>query len=395
MNISDLFWSASLKDLKNGFTEEQGSYVCLLCGKRIEKGIVYPFDNIFHEAKKYMQLHIRQQHLSVFEFLIDMDKKLTGLSDLQKNLLRLFYTGKKDEEIQKEMGIGSSSTIRNHRFVLKEKERQAKVFLAMMELLKENNTKSSGLIAPHTTAQMVDERYSITEEENEKILKKYFTAGPDGPLKTFDMKEKSKLAVLRQIAKRFEANSIYSEKEVNEILKNVYKDYVTLRRYLIEYGFLDRKPDGSQYWVKEEPGKTGQTRTDQSKVVQTEAKKTEMDQSSIKHRKELVRQYKEMKTESGVYQIKNTKNSKIYVASTVNLKTMNGKRMMLDGGVHKNKKLQEEWSKFGGEVFLLEVLEVLKEEDDAYFDKTGELKKLEQKWLDKLQPYAERGYNRE
>ncbi|MBJ6950597.1 DUF2087 domain-containing protein, partial [Vibrio cholerae] len=29
-----------------------------------------------------------------------------------------------------------------------------------------------------------------------------------------------------------------------------YPDFVTLRRYLIEYGFLDRTDDGSQYWVK-------------------------------------------------------------------------------------------------------------------------------------------------
>ncbi|MGZ8883253.1 MAG: GIY-YIG nuclease family protein, partial [Nitrososphaeraceae archaeon] len=94
-----------------------------------------------------------------------------------------------------------------------------------------------------------------------------------------------------------------------------------------------------------------------------------------------------------VYQIKNTKNQKIFVASTVNLKTMNGKRMMLDGGVHKNKKLQEEWNKFGEEAFVLEVLEVLKEKEEGYFDKKVELKELEKKWLEKLQPYDDRGYN--
>lgn len=118
-----------------------------------------------------------------------------------------------------------------------------------------------------------------------------------------------------------------------------------------------------------------------------------MEQSSRNHRKELIRLYKEMKPEAGVYQIKNTKNQKVFVTSTVNLKTMNGKRMMLDGGSHKNKKLQEEWNKFGGEAFLLEVLEILKEKEDGYFDKTGELKKLENKWLEKLQPYGEAGYN--
>jgi hypothetical protein len=118
-----------------------------------------------------------------------------------------------------------------------------------------------------------------------------------------------------------------------------------------------------------------------------------MGQKSSDRRKELTRQYKEMKIESGVYQIRNTKNQKVFVASTVNLKTMNGKRMMLDGGAHKNKKLQEEWNKFGGEAFSLEILEILKEKEDGFFDKTGELKKLENKWLEKLQPYGEAGYN--
>jgi len=56
--------------------------------------------------------------------------------------------------------------------------------------------------------------------------------------------------ILREIIKRFQNDRIYTEKEVNEILKAIYDDYVTLRRYLIEYGFLDRKLDGNQYWIK-------------------------------------------------------------------------------------------------------------------------------------------------
>jgi hypothetical protein len=118
-----------------------------------------------------------------------------------------------------------------------------------------------------------------------------------------------------------------------------------------------------------------------------------MEQKGINHRKELIRQYKEIKIEAGVYQIRNTKNYKVLVVSTPNLKTMNGKPMMLNGGVHKNKRLQEEWNKFGEEAFVFEVLEVLKEKEDGYFDKTGELKELEKKWLEKLQPYGKRGYN--
>ena len=41
-----------------------------------------------------------------------MDKKLTGLTEHQKNLiLPFFYQGKNDKEIQKELDIGSTSTI--------------------------------------------------------------------------------------------------------------------------------------------------------------------------------------------------------------------------------------------------------------------------------------------
>lgn len=50
---------------------------------------------------------------------------------------------------------------------------------------------------------------------------------------------------------RFELSRKYTEKEVNQILKEANPDYVTLRRYLIDYGFLDRYNDGSSYWVKE------------------------------------------------------------------------------------------------------------------------------------------------
>lgn len=52
--------------------------------------------------------------------------------------------------IQKEMGIGSASTIRNHRFALKEKERQSKVYLAMREQLKEKDKRAPAFVKPRT-----------------------------------------------------------------------------------------------------------------------------------------------------------------------------------------------------------------------------------------------------
>jgi hypothetical protein len=251
VDISELFWNASLEELKNGYIEQEDCYICLLCGMKVEKGIVYPKEGIFYEAVRYIRIHIAETHQSVFEYLINLDKKLTGLTEHQNALLKLFYQGKSDVEVQKDMDIGSASTIRNHRFVLKEKERQAKVFLTIMELLKEKDKHAPSFLNVHKNARMVDERYNVTADEKEKVLKKYFPEGTDGPLKTFSLKEKHKLVVLQEIVKRFQSGRTYSEQEVKQILKPVYDDYVTVRRYLIEYGFLDRKPDGSQYWRKE------------------------------------------------------------------------------------------------------------------------------------------------
>ena len=136
MDLSERFWNAPLDELKRGYVDEKQHFLCLLCGTKIEKGLIYKEKEALYEAERYMRLHIEQSHESVFDYIISMDKKLTGLTDHQNKLIRLFHEGKSDKTVQEEMGIGSASTIRNHRFVLKEKERQAKMFLALMELLK-------------------------------------------------------------------------------------------------------------------------------------------------------------------------------------------------------------------------------------------------------------------
>src|SRR5690606_5852005 len=149
MELSNQFWEASLEELKQGFTEEKEAYTCLLCGEKTEKGIVYPYKDRFYEAERYMRIHIETEHISVFDYLLSMDKKLTGLTDHQKSLLQLFYQGKSDKDIQKELDMGSTSTIRHHRFALKEKERQAKSFLAIMELLKEKDEHAPAFLPVH------------------------------------------------------------------------------------------------------------------------------------------------------------------------------------------------------------------------------------------------------
>ncbi|WP_232695867.1 DUF2087 domain-containing protein [Brevibacillus daliensis] len=269
-DLSTLFWNAPLDELKKGYTFDQAKqvYTCLICGKTYEQGIIYPHNELLFEAKKAAEHHVDHEHSSMFTYLIQLDKKVTGLSEIQRDLIKQFYQGMSDAEIVKSGHGTSNSTIRNHRYQLREKEKQAKVFLAIMSLMQEalsnrDRSKSSEEkkatsttsvktdsflpVPPKTTFQ--DERFAMTEKEYMEILQAYFPDGLHGPLKEFPRKAKRKAAILRHILGRFERNKIYTEKEVNAILLTASEDHVTLRRYLIEYGFLDRKADGSEYWV--------------------------------------------------------------------------------------------------------------------------------------------------
>ncbi|WP_238655173.1 DUF2087 domain-containing protein [Paenibacillus piscarius] len=254
ISISEKFWNASLEELKQGYScEAEGTlavFHCLVCGEQFEKGMIYKDGDRFYEAERFAAMHVDRSHGGMFNWLLTLDKKLTGLTDLQKGLLRAFRDNLTDAEAAKELGIGSTSTVRNHRFTLREKVKQAKLFLSIMELAEEKPGASSPLVSIPRTAVMVDERFAITEEENDDILRAYFKQGLDGPLAEFPKKQKRKAAILRHLIQRFEPGRTYSEKEINAVLEAAYPDYVTLRRYLIDYGLLDRKEDGSSYWVR-------------------------------------------------------------------------------------------------------------------------------------------------
>ena len=245
----DLFWGATMEEMKKGFVyqSQTGCYTCLVCAEKFEKGRVYSLDGLLYDARAAVEIHISSRHASSFDFLLGLGKEYTGFTEQQSRLLKLFYAGLNDREISARLNL-SLSTIRNYRFSFREKEKQAKLILAILGQL--DTTKKERFISFQPTARMVDQRYAITGEEYQKIISACFKEGPDGPLSHWPQKEKRRLAVLRQLMKKFEAGRQYTEKEINQKLLEAWPDYATLRRYLVEYGFLDRKPDGSRYWVK-------------------------------------------------------------------------------------------------------------------------------------------------
>lgn len=63
-------------------------------------------------------------------------------------------------------------------------------------------------------------------------------------------KLKKQRVILRWLATRFQADTLYTEREVNAILKAAgAPDIAGLRRDLIDFGYLHRERGGSKYWL--------------------------------------------------------------------------------------------------------------------------------------------------
>lgn len=69
----------------------------------------------------------------------------------------------------------------------------------------------------------------------------------------FPVKRKMKVYALFWLAQYFEAGKVYSEKEINAIIREhtTFDDPATLRRELFDNRFLNRQSDGKEYWLEE------------------------------------------------------------------------------------------------------------------------------------------------
>lgn len=79
-----------------------------------------------------------------------------------------------------------------------------------------------------------------------ETLKKYMK---DNIIVQIPKKNKDRLILLSYVTSMFEPGIDYAESEINLILKSVYKDYALLRRYLIDFRFMERSNDGKSYRI--------------------------------------------------------------------------------------------------------------------------------------------------
>jgi len=73
--------------------------------------------------------------------------------------------------------------------------------------------------------------------------------GRDGRLKDIPAQQKKRDVVLRYILAEFQSGERYSEKQVNAIVKRFHDDTASIRRAMVDNGWLKRK--AGIYWRAE------------------------------------------------------------------------------------------------------------------------------------------------
>ncbi len=112
-------------------------------------------------------------------------------------------------------------------------------------------------------------------------------------------------------------------------------------------------------------------------------------------KKELKKRYKMRLPDMGIYQVKNLESGKIYIGRAMDLNgKLNSERFQLKNNLHMNREMQNDFNGLGEEKFAFEILDRLRAKEGHGYDYGDDLQTLEKMWLDKLLPYAERGYHK-
>lgn len=103
-------------------------------------------------------------------------------------------------------------------------------------------------------------------------------------------------------------------------------------------------------------------------------------------KKELKEQYKQTKSQMGLFIIRSKTEDKCYIEATQDLRgRMNGTKVRLRGGMHPNRELQKVWQDQGEENFIIEIMENLDyDKDETKTDYREDLALLQMIWEEKL-----------
>ena len=201
-----------------------------------------------------------------------------------------------------------------------------------------------------------------------KVIDSFFE---NGRLLRMPRQLRKREVVLEEILAAFEPGRSYDEQRVDELIHLVADDHCTVRRMFVDQGLMTRR--------------NGVYRLNRKERSPMTAKEEE---------KRIKREYKESPREAGVFRITNKDSGKVYLGSSLNLHgPLNKHRFTLKIGSHINRELQADYDRLGEAAFEFEIVDTVKRKDSPGFNAEDELEVLEALWIDKEEPFSERGYN--
>lgn len=131
----------TVEELSRGYvkSKKEGTLICIFCGESFIEGNIYNYAGRMVTAERAMIEHIFDAHGGAFHGLINLDKQINGLSDIQKQILTGMYEEKENRELGEAMDI-SAATVRTHKFNIQRMKREAGILLAVLNQIEDEDT---------------------------------------------------------------------------------------------------------------------------------------------------------------------------------------------------------------------------------------------------------------
>lgn len=164
-------------------------------------------------------------------------------------ILILLADGELNGQVLAEKLCVTPATITHHSTKLREasliNERRDKntIYFSLNHyFIKNNATATENLIYQKANstggkAIMLDDHKRMKDS----VIKNFFTS--EGKLKSLPAQLKKKLIVMEHLVSQLEKGRKYSEKEINDFIKNFHEDFATIRREFIMHHFMYRESE--------------------------------------------------------------------------------------------------------------------------------------------------------
>lgn len=161
------------------YDEKYKSYTCIFCGEIFNEGFIYNNNENLFSASKMMEIHIKEEHDGAFDFLLGLDRKHNNLTERQREIHGIIYNETDNGIIAKKMET-TPATVRSYKFKMRERLRQAKVYMALYSLIEKENEKNEQLDSENIRDIAIYERLKEANKDQENleiedIVKKEFS----------------------------------------------------------------------------------------------------------------------------------------------------------------------------------------------------------------------------